>query len=67
MTRPQPKVRLGSMETVFTVLLVGVGLYLFFSIAPILLALIWVVIPALLTIVVIGTALYLLWRAVRAY
>ena len=66
MRSPQPKVRLGSMETVFTVLILAIGLYLFFSIAPLLLIFIWVVIPAVLTIALIGLVVYLVWRAVRA-
>jgi hypothetical protein len=55
-TSAQPKVRLGSMETVFTVLLITVGLYLVVALAPILLALLWVVLSIRLTLALIGAS-----------
>lgn len=65
MTSPQPKVRLGSMETVFITLVVIVGLLAFFSLVPLVIAFIWIVIPALLTIAVVAAAVWMLWRFVR--
>jgi len=53
------------METVFIVLAICVGLFLVVSLAPLLLTFIWIVIPAVLTIGVIGALVYLLWRNFR--
>jgi protein-S-isoprenylcysteine O-methyltransferase Ste14 len=50
------------METVFMVLLVGLGLFGFFFYAPVLFVSIEVVIPIVLTIAVIAFAARLLWR-----
>jgi hypothetical protein len=61
----QPKLRLGSMETVFMILIVVVGLFACFSLVPLIVAVIWIVIPVLLTIGVIAAAVYAWWRLFR--
>ena len=66
MTGSQPTLRLGSMEAVFVVLVVIIGLIGFFMLLPLMFTLIWVVIPALLTIAVVVGAMVMLWRLVRA-
>ena len=53
------------METVFITLVVIVGLLAFFSLVPLVIAFIWIVIPALLTIAVVAAAVWMLWRFVR--
>ena len=65
MADPQPRHWNNSFERVFTVILVLIGLYFFFSIAPILITLTIAIIPILLVAAAVGGAGYILWRCFR--